>query len=69
MGAASPPPRHNFVTIPPIRSDSPAFDLHYPGLRGSSRGNPLQETINESEDGAPAAERGAEPAQNEKEGP
>ena len=25
-----PPPRHNFVTIPRIRSESPAFDLHHP---------------------------------------
>ncbi|MEC3998489.1 cytochrome c oxidase subunit I [Actinacidiphila sp. DG2A-62] len=25
-----PPPRHNFVTLPQIRSDSPAFDLHHP---------------------------------------
>ena len=25
-----PPPRHNFVSIPRIRSESPAFDLHYP---------------------------------------
>ncbi|WP_308164102.1 aa3-type cytochrome oxidase subunit I [Nonomuraea sediminis] len=25
-----PPPRHNFLTIPPIRSERPAFDLHYP---------------------------------------
>jgi cytochrome c oxidase subunit I len=25
-----PPPRHNFVTIPRIRSERPAFDLHYP---------------------------------------
>jgi cytochrome c oxidase subunit 1 len=25
-----PPPRHNFVTLPKIRSDSPAFDLHHP---------------------------------------
>ncbi|MFE5731480.1 cytochrome c oxidase subunit I [Streptomyces sp. NPDC056528] len=25
-----PPPRHNFVTIPRIRSESPAFDLNYP---------------------------------------
>src|SRR5699024_2474886 len=24
------PPRHNFVSIPRIRSDRPAFDLHYP---------------------------------------
>jgi cytochrome c oxidase subunit 1 len=27
---ASPPPRHNFVEIPRIRSESPAFDLHHP---------------------------------------
>ena len=25
-----PPPRHNFVTIPRIRSERPAFDLHHP---------------------------------------
>ncbi|MFF5638794.1 cytochrome c oxidase subunit I [Streptomyces sp. NPDC012825] len=25
-----PPPRHNFVTLPRIRSESPAFDLNYP---------------------------------------
>ena len=27
---SSPPPRHNFVTLPRIRSESPAFDLHHP---------------------------------------
>jgi cytochrome c oxidase subunit 1 len=27
-----PPPRHNFSSIPRIRSDSPAFDLHHPEL-------------------------------------
>jgi cytochrome c oxidase subunit 1 len=27
-----PPPRHNFVALPPIRSERPAFDLHYPEL-------------------------------------
>jgi cytochrome c oxidase subunit I len=25
-----PPPRHNFHTIPRVRSDSPAFDIHHP---------------------------------------
>jgi cytochrome c oxidase subunit 1 len=25
-----PPPRHNFVSLPQIRSESPAFDLHHP---------------------------------------
>ena len=27
-----PPPRHNFVSIPKIRSERPAFDLHHPEL-------------------------------------
>ena len=30
-----PPPRHNFVTIPRIRSERPAFDLHYPQVAGN----------------------------------
>ena len=29
-----PPPRHNFVTLPRIRSERPAFDLHYPQVAG-----------------------------------
>ena len=29
-----PPPRHNFVTMPRIRSERPAFDLHYPEAAG-----------------------------------
>ncbi|SEG26291.1 cytochrome c oxidase subunit 1 [Nonomuraea solani] len=28
-----PPPRHNFTRMPPIRSERPAFDLHYPHER------------------------------------
>ena len=29
-----PPPRHNFISLPRIRSERPAFDLHYPHLAG-----------------------------------
>ncbi|EIV95701.1 cytochrome c oxidase subunit I [Frankia sp. QA3] len=29
-----PPPRHNFRSLPRIRSERPAFDLHYPQLSG-----------------------------------
>jgi cytochrome c oxidase subunit I len=29
---SSPPPRHNFLEIPRIRSERPAFELHYPHL-------------------------------------
>jgi cytochrome c oxidase subunit 1 len=32
-----PPPRHNFASIPRIRSERPAFDLHYPLLPGQRR--------------------------------
>jgi cytochrome c oxidase subunit 1 len=33
-----PPPRHNFVTIPRIRSESPAFDLHHPEIAAMELG-------------------------------
>ena len=29
---SSPPPRHNFTSIPRIRSERPAFELHYPHM-------------------------------------
>ncbi|HEX7354548.1 MAG TPA: cbb3-type cytochrome c oxidase subunit I, partial [Mycobacteriales bacterium] len=29
-----PPPRHNFVSLPRIRSERPAFDLHFPAVSG-----------------------------------
>jgi cytochrome c oxidase subunit 1 len=35
-----PPPRHNFTSIPRIRSERPAFDLHYPHIVS---GRPRQE--------------------------
>jgi cytochrome c oxidase subunit 1 len=28
-----PPPRHNFTSLPRIRSERPALDLHHPELR------------------------------------
>jgi cytochrome c oxidase subunit 1 len=30
---SSPPPRHNFTSIPRIRSERPAFDAHYPQVQ------------------------------------
>ncbi|MFC8898249.1 aa3-type cytochrome oxidase subunit I [Streptomyces cinereoruber] len=33
-----PPPRHNFVTLPRIRSESPAFDLNHPVIAGLDQG-------------------------------
>ncbi|MEC4019590.1 aa3-type cytochrome oxidase subunit I [Streptomyces sp. H27-D2] len=32
-----PPPRHNFLTLPRIRSESPAFDLHHPEVVQAER--------------------------------
>ncbi|MCW2693743.1 MAG: Cytochrome-c oxidase [Mycobacterium sp.] len=31
-----PPPRHNFLSLPRIRSERPAFDLHYPHVAGKA---------------------------------
>jgi len=32
-----PPPRHNFTSLPRIRSESPAFDLHHPEVVAMER--------------------------------
>ncbi len=41
---SSPPPRHNFVKLPRIRSESPAFDLHHPEYaRSELDQNPKEE--------------------------
>jgi cytochrome c oxidase subunit 1 len=43
-----PPPRHNFTSIPRIRSERPAFDLHYPHIK-SGRAAPEHESISSSQ--------------------
>ncbi|MFC5338186.1 cytochrome c oxidase subunit I [Leucobacter denitrificans] len=35
-----PPPRHNFTSIPRIRTESPAFDLHHPEVSGIEQPKP-----------------------------
>ncbi len=35
-----PPPRHNFVALPRIRSESPAFDLHHPAYAAARQAVP-----------------------------
>jgi len=37
-----PPPRHNFTSIPRIRSERPAFDLHYPHIAGRLTRGPTE---------------------------
>jgi len=34
-----PPPRHNFTSLPRIRSERPAFDLHHPEVEGNTAGS------------------------------
>ncbi|RKN37081.1 cytochrome c oxidase subunit I [Streptomyces hoynatensis] len=50
-----PPPRHNFQSLPRIRSESPAFDLHHPGVAV------LDEARHTGAGDAPQTESGEEP--------
>lgn len=48
-----PPPRFNFTSLPKVRSEAPAFDLHYPEIAGHSQGlvyEELPEAIDEALD-------------------
>ena len=40
-----PPPRHNFYRIPRIRSERPAFELHYPHVRSGASSRSLSQTL------------------------
>jgi cytochrome c oxidase subunit I len=40
-----PPPRHNFVRIPRIRSERPAFDMHYPHIVSGAASRGLEQRI------------------------
>jgi cytochrome c oxidase subunit 1 len=42
-----PPPRHNFVTVPRIRSERPAFDLHHPGIARRDLPTPGKNVLDE----------------------
>jgi cytochrome c oxidase subunit 1 len=35
-----PPPRHNFTSLPRIRSERPAFDLKYPEVAAAASEHP-----------------------------
>jgi cytochrome c oxidase subunit 1 len=57
---SSPPPRHNFTSIPRIRSEAPAFDLHHPEIALSeyegTGGRFTEETVDAAEDTGRAEE-------------
>jgi cytochrome c oxidase subunit 1 len=40
-----PPPRHNFYRIPRIRSERPAFEMHYPHIQHGRSSRGLEQTI------------------------
>ncbi|MEO5744282.1 MAG: cytochrome ubiquinol oxidase subunit I, partial [Terracoccus sp.] len=42
-----PPPRHNFTTLPRIRSERPAFDLHHPEAAPPMAPSPDPKTLAE----------------------
>jgi len=42
-----PPPRHNFYRIPRIRSERPAFDLHYPQVQTGSASRGIDQALPE----------------------
>ncbi len=48
-----PPPRHNFVSLPRIRSERPAFDLHHPELAAYGAHRPPTKAVDSGE-GSPA---------------
>jgi cytochrome c oxidase subunit 1 len=43
-----PPPRHNFYRMPRIRSERPAFELHYPEIKVGRESRGLAQTIPET---------------------
>jgi cytochrome c oxidase subunit I len=53
-----PPPRHNFTSIPRIRSERPAFDLHYPQIR-SGRDHEAERITVGASTGGDSSGRGA----------
>ncbi len=42
-----PPPRHNFTSLPRIRSERPAFDLHHPEIAALDRATPDSGVLDE----------------------
>ncbi|MFD3680033.1 cytochrome c oxidase subunit I [Streptomyces sp. NPDC058613] len=49
-----PPPRHNFETLPRIRSESPAFDLHHPEIAAlDSAVNPKRDVVDQDKASGP----------------
>ncbi|MBY6389326.1 cytochrome c oxidase subunit I (plasmid) [Rhodococcus erythropolis] len=52
-----PPPRHNFTELPRIRSERPAFELHYPHMVARMRAEAHVGAGHRSESSSPASEK------------
>ncbi|HLX49857.1 MAG TPA: cytochrome c oxidase subunit I [Streptosporangiaceae bacterium] len=50
-----PPPRHNFTKMPRIRSERPAFDLHYPHVKQGRASLGLKQTVAAGVLGSPSS--------------
>ena len=61
-----PPPRHNFTELPPIRSERPAFELHYPHLVQRYRDEAHVGRATPAERAAQSVNREAEPDEDPK---
>ncbi|MFD3761475.1 cytochrome c oxidase subunit I [Streptomyces sp. NPDC058622] len=49
-----PPPRHNFVTLPRVRSESPAFDLQHPEIAAFDyAANPKRDVVDQDKASGP----------------
>jgi cytochrome c oxidase subunit I len=48
-----PPPRHNFTKMPRIRSERPAFDLHYPHVKQGRASMGLKQSLEPASTSAP----------------
>ena len=55
---SSPPPRHNFTSLPRIRSERPAFDLHHPEVAPPSWHAPADLTVRIEQEVQEAPPRG-----------
>jgi cytochrome c oxidase subunit 1 len=55
-----PPPRHNFTSLPRIRSERPAFDLHHPEVAAFDQAEPDPSVLDELLGGADTRGKDAE---------
>jgi cytochrome c oxidase subunit 1 len=63
-----PPPRHNFDSLPRIRSERPAFDLHHPEIAATDQPSPDNSLLNKVYGESEMTSRGPETNARDKDG-